>query len=204
MKRKPPALPGSSERIEVFEKLRETWGGEPGSPFLIDITSHGNIVTICAGEHAAEIDRFGTALSFVMPNALEQNIRRRRDDRQAAIYKWVVQTFGEANATIEERVLRLVEEVIELAQAENVDPARLTAIISYVYGKMPGRPEQEAGGVGTTLIAYCAARGFSADDAEAAEAERVLARDPDYFRKRHAVKAAAGIASPPPEPTKEG
>ena len=45
---------------------------------------------------------------------------RRRDDRQAAVYSWAVDAFGKENATSEERMRRLVEEVAELAQAEGM------------------------------------------------------------------------------------
>jgi hypothetical protein len=181
--------------MDVYERLRETWGAEDGVPFLIDIGAHGEVVTVCSPEHSHELDRLGSMLAFIMPNALEVNLRSRRDRRQKEIYAWVVATFGKENAVITERVLRLFEEVVELAQAEAVPPVALHGLISHVYGKAPGKPEQEAGGIGTTLLAYCAARGFSADDAEAAEAARVLAIDPQYFRERHNKKAAAGVAA---------
>jgi len=122
-----------------------------------------------------------------------------RDDRQAAVYDWVVSTFGLPNATVTERVYRLFEEVVELAQAEGVPTERLFGIVAHVYGKPPGDPAQEVGGVGTTLLAYAASKGLSADELEEAELRRVLSKDPEYFRRRHNLKASAGIAEVVPE-----
>lgn len=189
--------------MELYERLCQTWKGQDGVPFLIDIAAHGSVVTVCAPEHSHELDRLGSVLSFIMPNVLEVRLRERRDRRQKEIFDWVVSTFGVANATVEERVLRLFEEVVELAQAEALSAVQLHALIAHVYGKEPGKPEQEAGGIGTTLLAYCAARGFSADDAEAAEAARVLKIDPQYFRERHNKKAEAGVAAFAPKPAKD-
>ena len=95
--------------------------------------------------------------------------------------------------------MRLLEEAVELAQAEGVPLDRALATVEHVYLKPAGKPEQEAGGVGVTLLAYCAARGISADAEEAREFERVLDIDPAYFRARHNIKADAGIAARAPE-----
>lgn len=120
--------------------------------------------------------------------------RSPRDQRQKAVYAWVLSTFGRENAAVVERVLRHFEEVVELAQAENLSDEELFAVIRHVYSKPKGDPKQEVGGIGTTLLAYCEARGISADDEEATEATRVLSIDPEYFRQRHNLKADAGIA----------
>jgi hypothetical protein len=117
-----------------------------------------------------------------------------RDERQACVYDWVRSTFGPANQDSHERARRFFEEAAELAQAEGVTGHELRSILEHVLAKPPGIPEQEAGGVGTTLLAYCAAKGFSADAAELHEFERVLALPVDYVRQRHNAKADVGIA----------
>lgn len=122
-----------------------------------------------------------------------------RDGRQQAVFKWTRETFGEATNVPSERALRLLEEAIELAQAEGVTLDSVWAVAEHVYLKPAGQPEQEAGGVGLTLLAYCASRGFSADGAEERERQRVLAIDPAHFRERHNKKADAGIAARAPE-----
>ena len=118
-----------------------------------------------------------------------------RDELQAAILKWMRETFGEATCNPRERVMRFLEEAIELAQAEGVPRSAANRVLEHVYNKPPGDPAQEIGGVGVTLLGYCAVKGVSADDAERAEAERVFAIDPATFRERHNAKAAAGIAT---------
>lgn len=119
-----------------------------------------------------------------------------RDERQQRVYEWVRTTFGLANQDAHERALRFFEEAVELAQAEGVPENELVRIVQHVCAKPAGRPEQEAGGAGTTLLAYCASKGFSADDAERREFERVLTIPAEHFRQRHRVKSDAGIALP--------
>lgn len=117
-----------------------------------------------------------------------------RDERQQQVYEWVRTTFGLANQDAHERVLRFFEEAVELAQTEGVSEDELLRIVRHVLAKSPGAPEQEAGGAGTTLLAYCASKGFSADAAERREFERVLSVPAEHFRQRHQSKVDAGIA----------
>ena len=118
-----------------------------------------------------------------------------RDERQLAVLHWVADTFGVSTLTREERMRRFVEEAVELAQSEHLSREAVVAVVDHVYGKPPGDPSQEVGGVGVTLLAYCAVRGFSADAEEVREFERVRAIDPAHFRARHNAKAVAGIAA---------
>lgn len=117
-----------------------------------------------------------------------------RDDRQRAVVKWAGETFGAASLTSAERAMRVIEEAVELVQAEGIPIGRVLTVVDHVYRKSPGDPAQEAGGLGVTLLAYCAVRGISADREEVREVERVLSIDPEYFRARHNAKADAGIA----------
>ena len=119
-----------------------------------------------------------------------------RDERQAAVLDWVRTTFGPATLTGSERAMRVLEEALELFQAEGLDLDKALAIARHVYGRPLGDPAQEVGGLGVTLLAYCGAKGISADGEEARELERVLAKDPEHFRARHNLKADAGIAAP--------
>lgn len=117
-----------------------------------------------------------------------------RDDRQVAVLEWVGQTFGPALLAKEERIARLLEEVIELAQAEGFEPSKIHRLIAHVYSKPPGKPAQEVGGIGVTLLAYCATRNLSADDCERCEFERVQTLGILHFHQRQNAKAEAGIA----------
>lgn len=119
-----------------------------------------------------------------------------RDERQQKVAAWVRSTFGDHRLfSIPERVRRLVEEVIEVAQAEGMDPDAIKGIVDYVYGRPAGDPAQEAGGVGVTLLAYCTSRGFSAEQTEINEVDRVTKIDQATFRNRHQAKVDAGVAA---------
>lgn len=117
-----------------------------------------------------------------------------RDARQADLFKWVRRTFGDQAALPFDRALRVVEEAIELAQAEGVPREQAIAIVEHVFKKPKGKPIQEAGGLGLCLLGYCASKNFSADSAERLEYDRVTSMSPEYFRERHNKKADAGIA----------
>jgi len=111
------------------------------------------------------------------------------------VFRWVRDTFGEATFNPRERVLRFLEEAIELAQAEGIEYVQAMRVLGHVYEKPSGDPALEVGGVGVTLLAYCASKGVWADETERKEVTRVFAIDPTYFRERHNAKAAAGIAA---------
>lgn len=116
-----------------------------------------------------------------------------RDTRQHEVFTWTQETFGAAATTPFERALRVVEEAIELAQVEGVSAEQIGRIVTHVLSRPVGKPIQEAGGLGLCLLAYCAAREFSADTAERLEFDRVKTIDPRYFRARHNKKADVGI-----------
>jgi hypothetical protein len=121
-------------------------------------------------------------------------LKKGRDERQARVGQWVRETFGEAVFNRTERVARLVEEVAEMAQAEEFPREQIVAVVDHVYAKAPGDARQEVGGVGVTLLAYCESVDISADEAESAEVERVVSLDAAYVRERQNRKAAAGVA----------
>ena len=119
-----------------------------------------------------------------------------RDDRQEQVRDWVIRCWGEGAVGVVERVERFFEEAAELTQAEGISRDRLAEIIRHVYDKDPGQPPQEVGGIGTTLLAYCAAKGISADECERRELSRILGKSVDHFRARHDAKVRSGLAQP--------
>lgn len=167
-----------SER-EICERCRK-----PKAQLLAEVYP-GSPYCWIAGADAHRIAELKAAL---------ETAHRSRDTRQAAVLDWVRSTFGEATLAPEERIMRFLEEAIELAQAEELAPERIHALIDHVYSKPPGEPVQEVGGVSVTLLAYCEMRGISADHSEKTEFERVLSIPADHFRKRHDIKARAGVA----------
>lgn len=117
-----------------------------------------------------------------------------RDRRQAEVFAWVQAAFTREQArSLPQRGLRLLEEAIEAFQAVGGDPGFAHRLVDYVYSRPVGDLTQELGGVSIGILALAAAAGVSADEAERVEAERVLAKPLEYFRKRNEVKSAAGF-----------
>ena len=119
-----------------------------------------------------------------------------RADRQKIVYEWVARCFGTEDDG-PERAKRVLEEAMELAQAEGLDEAFAVKLLDRVYARPPGEPYQEAGGLGMTLLAYCAAKGFDADGAERDELARVLGMPTEHFTARGQAKADAGLEATP-------
>lgn len=117
-----------------------------------------------------------------------------RDVLQDQVFQWTRDTFGPETLAIHECVRRFLEECIELAQAEDLPKEVVINLVHHVYSKTKGDPRQEVGGVGITLLAYCGAARISAHDEEVREFQRVLSIPVDEFRRRHNLKADAGIA----------
>lgn len=118
-----------------------------------------------------------------------------REERQQLVADWTLRCFGEAAATDPmERAARLVEEVIELAQAVGFPETGISALAADVYAKEPGHPFQEVGGVSITLLAFCEAYGIDVDQAEFAELRRILGKSRKHFQARQNAKADRGVA----------
>lgn len=117
-----------------------------------------------------------------------------RDDRQRQATQWAERCFGRAVvADRRERVTRILEEAIELAQAEGLDADTVARLTTRVFAKPAGEPRQELGGLGVCVLVYAEAVGLSADAIEAEEVAAILAHDPGYFRQRQNAKAAQGL-----------
>jgi hypothetical protein len=89
---------------------------------------------------------------------------------------WVRTRIGDAHMHPRERAMRLLEEAIELAQAEGISFEQVRAQAGYVFNRPVGNPEQEAGGVAVCLLAWCAARGFRLQDTALIELARIEAK----------------------------
>lgn len=122
-----------------------------------------------------------------------------RNERQQRAADFVAIAFGVASMAPEERAARFLEEALELVQALGMSAVDADRLLSHVYSKPRGDAVQEAGGVGITLLALASACGFSADRAERQELERVEALPVGHFRRRHNLKADAGVAIRVPE-----
>lgn len=111
---------------------------------------------------------------------------------------WVRRCFGEHAMARTERAARLMEEAVELAQAEGVTVALARGIVERAYARPTGDPAQEAGGVGMCLAAWSVASGVDVAAETEREVSRVEALPVEHFKARHAAKVAAGSAAPAP------
>lgn len=120
-----------------------------------------------------------------------------RDARQATIFAWAKEAFGEKQATsLPQRGLRLLEEAAEAFQACGGTVAQAHYLVDYVFGRPVGEIHQELGGVGVTLCALAAAAGLSAEAEEIREVARVLAKPIAQFARRNQEKNDAGLVAP--------
>lgn len=114
--------------------------------------------------------------------------------RQHEAMRWAIECFGmEEASSQEQRGLRHAEEAIELAQAVGCDAATLHKLIDHIYSNPPGSIDRELGGSGLTLILLADACGRSADQTEADELTRVLAKSREHFTERNHGKNVLGF-----------
>lgn len=123
---------------------------------------------------------------------LNQFHATRLEQRTAA---WVRTRIGERHMHSRERAMRLLEEAIELAQAENISSDAVRRQVDHVYCRPPGEPAQEASGVATCLFAWCAATGNTVVGLATSELERIEAKPLDQIRGSLARKADADLVT---------
>lgn len=92
------------------------------------------------------------------------------------IERWLGLVFGERlpDVTAKVRVMRCMEEVLELAQSEGVSRSDAQIILQQVYDKAPGKPFNELGAVAITLIHYANQARYDLDDALLQEFLRIV------------------------------
>ena len=104
------------------------------------------------------------------------------DSFQPRVECWIEQCFGSlASQHPRDRGDRFIEEALELAQSNGYTRDRIEQLLDYVYGRPPGEPSQEVGGVMVTLAGYCSAIGVNMQ--EAAETELARVSTPEIIKK---------------------
>jgi len=107
---------------------------------------------------------------------------------------WAAETFGPVALLRGERLLRFIEEAIELAHADGMELTTLDAVANRVYSRAPGGVFKEIGQAQACLETYAESIGESANDLAQIEWERVQKIPRDEWSRRHAAKVAIGIA----------
>ncbi len=119
---------------------------------------------------------------------------------QEAVGDWVVSrglTLDNDADNKHERVLRFMEESLELAQACGIDPLDVLRIMVHVFRKPTGVVAQEVGGVMTTLFALGCAHDLDVMQCAGNEVERIYSLPPEKFQNRQRRNVLDGIGHGP-------
>jgi hypothetical protein len=110
-----------------------------------------------------------------------------RGATQRQIVNVGVRSFGLDNMTNrEERLLRFLEEALELVRAGGLKYDKALAVVEYEYGRTKGPDiEQEFGGAACTLFAAADAHDFDLLDCVSKEVRRVEEMPPGSAKKKH-------------------
>lgn len=111
---------------------------------------------------------------------------------------WCRDVFGEASFNNRrERAMRVLEEAIELAQAEGVTTNDVLRTMAHVYSKPADAPELEGAGVGIALLIWAAGTGNHLDLLIEENLTALRARDPIKMREKIAMKRSKGLIVEP-------
>ena len=116
---------------------------------------------------------------------------------EARVMAWVKSRIGEGHLHRKERAMRLLEEALELAQAEGIGYTQALAQSVHVYERPVGEPRQEAAGVAVCLLGWCGATGNRLLDLAIEELERIEAKPLDQIRGSLARKTDADLVTLP-------
>ena len=107
---------------------------------------------------------------------------------QSRVERWLEACFSpQVRSDRGERTHRFLEEALELAQANGCTQQDALALVNYVFGRPPGEPSQEVGGVMVTLASLCSASDINMDRAGDRELERNWERI-DLIRSKQQAK----------------
>lgn len=108
---------------------------------------------------------------------------------------WATDTFGPIACDDMERTRRFIEEALELAHAMGLPLGEVDKMSVRVYTRPAGIIPQEVGQAQATLELLAENMNLSADHEASIEFDRVRSIPKTEWDRRHAAKAAIGIAS---------
>jgi hypothetical protein len=115
-------------------------------------------------------------------------------DRPSHWLQWAEETFGPVALDRRERLLRFMEEAVELSHAMGLDAATVEAIVRRVHSRPAGDIRREAGQVQACFECLVRVLGVDADAEATSELARVKTIPTSEWAIRHAAKVAIGIA----------
>jgi hypothetical protein len=126
--------------------------------------------------------------------------------RPRAFLAWAIDTFGAIANLRSERLMRFVEEAIELAHAAGMTRQELNILADRTYSgersdasARQGHVNKEIGQAQVTLEMYAESIGESSEQLAQAEWERVQTIPLEEWHRRQNAKAGLGIAAPVPD-----
>lgn len=112
---------------------------------------------------------------------------------QKVVEWWCLACHGrERTYNKKERILRFVEESIELAQALDLSKEEVIRLVEWVYSRNKGETFQEIGGVMITIAALCTANDYDLGNAGETELTRIWICM-DKIREKQLQKISARI-----------
>lgn len=112
---------------------------------------------------------------------------------EGAVGEWVATRLGPQHTTSKERAMRLLEESIELAQAEGIEMELALKQLMHVYSRPAGNPMEEAAGAAICLYGWCEANGVRVSDLASKELERIESLPDEKIQSSLKRKAEAGL-----------
>lgn len=128
--------------------------------------------------------------AIAAPQPTQQRVR----ERPAAFLAWAKEMFSLVAGLRGERLMRFIEEAIELAHTDEMERATLNAIADRVYSREPGEINKEIGQAQACLEMYAESIGESSDLLAELEWQRVQGIPKQEWERRHAAKQKLGIA----------
>lgn len=116
-------------------------------------------------------------------------------DRSSRFLAWACETFtADIAMNPAERLMRFVEEAVELAFSCDMPLETVEKIVTRVYSRGPGNIEQEAAQCQVTLELWAKVAKLDLEWAATREFERVQSIPKEEWERRHAAKVKLGIA----------
>jgi len=170
------------EDLVAVQPTRTEWLGEKGA-----MITEGRAITHNGADFILNATEYADIRAWFIA-AAGKSLENRVAD-------WVRTRIGPEHMNRRERAMRLLEEVVELAQAEGVTFAQAWMQAVHVYERPAGEPKQEAGGVAVCLLAWCASIGISLEAIATAEVERIEAKPLEEIRGSLARKQDADLVT---------